>query len=100
MEVVRTLRLGEGTAAVSADGGFVAITEEDGDTNSQPAPESELEASALNDAAEEDAPLGINPPLEQAVEMVSLKLLQLVLNPEGYEFQGIVVNDAEKTQTD
>ena len=101
VNITQTWRMGEGTTAVSVEGDFVAVPDENGETVIQPAPEGELEEPTLEDFIEVEQPaLGTNLPFEQAAELVSFKLLQPTFIPDGYEFQGVTVSNVEKAQMD
>jgi len=101
VNITQTWYMGEGTTAVSVEGDFVAVPDENGETIIQPAPEGELESLPFEELIEEEPPaLGTNLPFERATEMVSFKLLQPTFIPEGYVFQGATVSNAEKAQMD
>jgi len=103
VNIVQTWRLGDGSTAVSVEGDFVAVPDENGDTIIQPAPAGGLEEPSLEGLAEGETPaLDTNVSYEQAAELVSFKLLQPNSNfiPDGYEFQGVTVSNAESAQMD
>lgn len=102
VNIVQTWTMGKGTTAVSVEGDFMAVPDETGKTIIQPAPEGGMDEPALEELmAEEGAPaLGENLSTGQASELVNFKLLQPAFIPEGYDFQGVTVINAEKAQMD
>jgi len=101
VNIVQTWQFGEGTSAVSVEGDFIANPSENGEVVIQPAPEGILEEPAIEDlAGEESFTSDTNLPFEDAAGMVSFRLFQPTYIPEGYEFQGVTVINAEKAQMD
>jgi len=103
IDIVQTWKLGNGSTAVSVGGDFVAIPNENGEIVIQPAPAGGLDEPSIEELVEDGSPaLDTNLPFEQAAELISFKLRKpdSDLLPEGYEFQGVTVVNAEKVQMD
>lgn len=102
VNIVQTWTIGEGTTAVSVEGDFVAVPDETGKTIVQPVPEGGMDEPALEELMVEDGASAVSENLStgQASGLVNFKLLQPAFIPEGYDFQGVTVINAEKAQMD
>ncbi len=97
IETIQTWRFGEHTTAVSVEGNFEALPDENGDTIILPADElstvqDEIEPG-LGVESSQERHISLDPtiPFDRAQELVTFTLKQPAFIPEGYEFRGAVV---------
>ena len=99
IQIVQSWQLGENTLAVSVGSDFIAVPDENGNKTILPAEnpvtDPEFIDPALETETESTRHITLDPttPFDRAQEMVTFTIQQPTFVPEGYEFQGVVVND-------
>lgn len=104
VQIVQDWQVGENTTAVSVDGDFEAVPDEDGEIVILPAPESAPDLEEMPEIAgegediqeeeiQEERQITLDPTIsfDEAQTEVSFALRQPGFVPEGYEFQGVVL---------
>ena len=105
VQIVQNWQLGENTTAVSVDGDFAAVPDENGDIVILPAPEPDADQEEIpvdEGKVEQERNITLDPTIsfEQAQARVTFTLRQPSFVPEEYEFQGVVVGNSRQASLD